>query len=113
MARLLFVVARHNYPLYEYLKRKLSGENGIRVILDRRRGDRRQRIAAPGQEKRKGPRRRQHARQDDLRSYGLAVLLQQPGQIGVPPGDAQVSSGRRRAGHERTLSKKRFTFSTN
>lgn len=75
MPRLLFIVARQNSRLYEYLKRQLSGQNGVQVILERRSGrDRRQRVSAPTQQLRKGHRRRQHVRQDDLSAYGLAVI---------------------------------------
>src|SRR5438093_1478809 len=54
----LFIVARHNVQLYDYLKQEFAGEP-VTVMLDRREGERRQRGDEPaGKERRKGDRRR-------------------------------------------------------
>ena len=47
----LFVVARHNIQLYDYLKREYAGEP-VTVILDRRHGQRRERAEATASERR-------------------------------------------------------------
>jgi hypothetical protein len=39
--RLLLVVSAKETALYEHLKRELAGVSGVKVMLDRRRGDRR------------------------------------------------------------------------
>jgi hypothetical protein len=38
----LFIVARQQFDLYSYLAREFSGEPDVRVIIDRRQGERRQ-----------------------------------------------------------------------
>ena len=39
--RLLFVVSQHEAALYENLRRGLAGVSGVRVMLERRHGERR------------------------------------------------------------------------
>lgn len=70
MARLLFVVARDNYLLYDYLKQQLAGEEGIQVIMDRRK----QRVQVHDSEAHQDQRLDQ--RQKDLLSYGFVVIRQ-------------------------------------
>jgi tetratricopeptide (TPR) repeat protein len=55
----LFVVAASNPELYDYLKQKLSSEDKITFLLDRRREERRQRIQAHEPERRRSDGRRQ------------------------------------------------------
>jgi tetratricopeptide (TPR) repeat protein len=69
----LFVVARHNIQLYDYLKREYAGEP-VTVILDRRHGQRRERDEAPTSERRHAERRRQIQVDDAIRSRGFAVV---------------------------------------
>ena len=38
----IFVVSRHHPDLYDYLTNRFQHDGNVRVILDRRRGDRRQ-----------------------------------------------------------------------
>src|SRR4029450_8287997 len=62
----LFVVARHNIQLYDYLKREYAGEP-VTVILDRRHGQRRERDETPTSERRDAGRRRQIQVDDAIR----------------------------------------------
>jgi hypothetical protein len=55
---LLIVVAPGETRLYDYLTRALAGVRGIRVVVDRRRGERRQRRLAVTPDRRAGDRRR-------------------------------------------------------
>jgi len=50
MARHLFLVSRHEARLYEYLLERFRDDGNVEVILDRRRGERRRRSPAQGQE---------------------------------------------------------------
>src|SRR5258706_3182122 len=69
----LFVVARHNIQLYDYLKREYAGEP-VTVILDRRHGQRRENAEATHSERRRAERPRQIPGDDAIRTPGLAVL---------------------------------------
>ena len=69
----LFVVARHNIQLYDYLKREYAGEP-VTVILDRRHGQRRERDEAPASERRHAERRRQVQVDEAIRTRGFAVV---------------------------------------
>lgn len=72
----LFVVARHNVPLYEYLKQEFAGEP-VTVILDRRQGERRQRDEGPNAEERRRSDRRRHSETDEaLRTRGFVVVAE-------------------------------------
>ena len=69
----LFVVARHNIQLYDYLKREYAGEP-VTVILDRRHGQRRENAEATDSERRRAERRRQIQVDDAIRTRGFAVV---------------------------------------
>jgi tetratricopeptide (TPR) repeat protein len=69
----LFVVARHNIQLYDYLKREYASEP-VTVILDRRHGRRRERNEMPASERRHAERRRQVQVDDTIRTRGFAVV---------------------------------------
>ncbi|HYB44876.1 MAG TPA: tetratricopeptide repeat protein, partial [Candidatus Methylomirabilis sp.] len=69
----LFIVARHNVQLFEYLKKEFAGEP-VTVILDRRQSERRQRDDGPGaEERRRGERRRHEEIQKVLRARGFVI----------------------------------------
>ena len=71
----LFVVARHNMQLYEYLKQEFSGEP-VTVILDRRQGERRD-GGQPSGEDRPAPERRARPDVDAaLEARGFVVIAQ-------------------------------------
>ena len=59
MAEHLLIVPRDRPDLYEYLKRQFSGVENFEVLLDRRRGERRQRNISHEPDRRRGQRRRQ------------------------------------------------------
>ncbi len=72
----LFIVARSNAELYDFLTQELSGAQRIKVILDRRQGERRQPAGATAEERRSAERRRAQI-EEDLRNWGLAVAPRQ------------------------------------
>src|SRR6266545_3106650 len=76
----IFVVARYNPQLYDYLQREFSHEERIRIIMDRRVGERRQRGEAPPSDRRQADRRRHQEVDANLRERGVVIL--QPGNGG-------------------------------
>ncbi|HET7874555.1 MAG TPA: AAA family ATPase, partial [Methylomirabilota bacterium] len=68
----IFVVARQNVSLYEYLKQELSTES-VTIILDRRQNERRQAAQAHEPERRRNERRNRYV-DEALRRYGFAVV---------------------------------------
>jgi class 3 adenylate cyclase/tetratricopeptide (TPR) repeat protein len=70
----IFIVARYNPQLYEYLQREFSGQDRVRIIMDRRVSERRQSRGAATEERRQSE-RRQHADVDtNLRERGFVIL---------------------------------------
>ena len=70
----LFIVARHNLELYEYLKQEFAGEP-VTVILDRREDERRLLDDAPRAEERRHAARRCHPETEAaLRACGFVVV---------------------------------------
>ena len=70
----LFIVARHNVELYEYLKQEFAGEP-VTVMLDRRESDRRQQSAgSDGDERRQDDRRRNAEIQESLHTRGFVIV---------------------------------------
>jgi len=70
----IFIVARYNPQLYEYLQREFSHDARIRIIMDRRVGERRQRTEAAPAERRQTE-RRQHLDVDaHLRERGVVIV---------------------------------------
>lgn len=88
----LYIVARDERELYEYLTRTVDPDR-VRVILDRRRAERRFGLGAPpGLERRRRDRRR-HDLTDALRKFGWALVdLSGPAapMIGLAPGQRVV-----------------------
>jgi hypothetical protein len=76
IARTLFVVAHNRAKLYDYVKRAFSGNSTVRVVLDRRGGERRQRQAPPAPERRRSDRRARFDITNQLRALGWAIVLQ-------------------------------------
>jgi class 3 adenylate cyclase/tetratricopeptide (TPR) repeat protein len=68
----LFIVARSQPDLYDFLAQELSGAERIRVLFDRRRGEQRQRLEELTEERRRAERRRDQLDQD-LRDWGFGV----------------------------------------
>jgi tetratricopeptide (TPR) repeat protein len=71
----LVVVDRSHVNLYDYLAGKFAGDRNVRVILDRRHGERRRTTAATALEHRTAERRRQQS-DEKIRTRGLAILPQ-------------------------------------
>jgi class 3 adenylate cyclase/tetratricopeptide (TPR) repeat protein len=70
----IFIVARYNPQLYEYLRREFSHDNRIRIVMDRRVGERRQRVESASGERRQND-RRQHLDVDaHLRERGVVIV---------------------------------------
>ena len=70
----IFVVARYNPQLYDYLQRAFSHEERIRIIMDRRVGERRQRGDTPPSDRRQSDRRRHQEVDVNLRERGVVIL---------------------------------------
>jgi hypothetical protein len=69
--RLLFVVGRDESALYENLRRELAGVSGVRVMLERRHGERRvERLNVPDDQRRDDRR----VRQGEVSSLGYTVI---------------------------------------
>ena len=77
MVRYLLIVARNQPDLCHYLKNNFAGDEKVEVILDRRRGDRRQGIQPHEVERRRGERRHQPGTEKDL-NYRSFVIVRQP-----------------------------------
>ena len=76
MVRYLLIVARNQPDLWRYLKDNFAGDEKVEVILDRRRGERRQRVQLREPERRQGERRRQPSIDKDL-TYRFFVIVRQ------------------------------------
>lgn len=76
MATHLLIVAWDRPDLWDYWRRWFSGVEGILVILDRRRGERRRMLRPHEPERRRGDRRRQSI-DDQLRDMGIAIVRPQ------------------------------------
>ncbi len=74
----LFIVARSQPDLYDFLAQELSGAEKIRVLFDRRRGEQRQRLDDLTEERRRAERRREQLDQD-LRDWGFGVAPRRVG----------------------------------
>jgi len=70
----IFVVARYNPQLYDYLQREFSHEERIRIIMDRRVAERRQGADSPPGERRQGDRRQHQDVDTNLRERGFVIL---------------------------------------
>jgi hypothetical protein len=74
MARFIYVTSRERRDLYESLTAGFSGQQDIRVIVDRRRGERRAATVGGDAERRRGLDRRQHGDLDrELHAVGSFV----------------------------------------
>jgi hypothetical protein len=78
MPRELFIVARHDHDLYDYLKRRFTGRADVEVIYDRRVGERRRRNESPAHDRRGADRRSRTTLDEDLELLGFAVLPADP-----------------------------------
>lgn len=81
MVRYLLIVARNQPDLWLYLKNNFAGDEKVEVILDRRRGERRQRIQAHESERRRAERRRQPNLEKDLTYRSFVIVRQRQGAL--------------------------------
>ena len=81
MVRYLLIVARNQPDLWRYLKNNFAGDEKVEVILDRRRGERRQRIQSHEPERRGAERRRQPSLDKDLNYRSLVIFRQRHGVL--------------------------------
>ena len=79
--RYLVIVSRTEPDLYNYLRRAFSGDKKVQVFLDRRQGQRRQRVQPYEPERRRADRRRQRSLDEDLRFCGSVLTRTQRGSI--------------------------------
>jgi hypothetical protein len=73
-AKQIFVVARDREKLFEYAKRAFSGNSSVEVVLDRRRGERRNNEKTGSPDRRRGDRRLMNEIDNHLRALGWAVV---------------------------------------
>jgi len=76
-SRLLFIVARDKATLFEYLTQEVSSQERAEIILDRRRGERREGVRTHEPERRRAERRCQPGVDGALRSHGFVVIRTQ------------------------------------
>lgn len=81
MPRLLYIVSRRNQQLYADLTRTFTNDPNIGVILDRREGERRQRVA-PHRVDRRVRERRAVSIEEHLLRLGWAVADERSGVQG-------------------------------
>ncbi len=72
--KLVFIVARDHEDLFASLRRTLSGDDMVDVIMDRRLAERRRQSSSPAPERRRKERRSSHDVQRRLRARGYAVV---------------------------------------
>lgn len=78
MRQYLLIVAQNQPELCNYLARSFAGEDRVEVVLDRRAGQRRERVRARDPERRRGERRRPISG-GKLLSLGVLIVPREPG----------------------------------
>ena len=73
---LLIIVARDQADLWECLMRHIVGDEGVQIILDRRKRERRRRSQTGGPDRRKGDRRESPSIEHDLRHRSVLIVRQ-------------------------------------
>lgn len=74
MVTTIFIVARDRRELFDSLSRTFANDDTVRVLLDRRAGERRRRNQPAGVDRRQGDRRAQPHVEAQLRSRGWALV---------------------------------------
>ncbi len=75
MARYLFIVARERAQLFAHLQREFAGSADVEVLLDRRRGERRERLLPHEPDRRQADRRGQRGGSSPVRGVGVGASL--------------------------------------
>ncbi len=78
--RCLFIVGRDQPDLWDHLRKDFGEDQEVRVILDRRRGERRQCVQPPRRERRWDDRRRAST-DTDLRYRSFVIIHEQQGRL--------------------------------
>jgi len=89
MVRYLLIVARNQPDLWRYLKQNFAGDEKVEVILDRRRGERRQRVQAYGPERRRAARRGPSSIDNDLCYRSYVIVRQRQGVLSPAQGEVK------------------------
>lgn len=84
LTELLFIVARDRRELWDCWTQWFSGIPHVRVILDRRRGERRRQVKAHQPERRQTDRRRQAGTDAGLRSAGFEIIRRERAAASPP-----------------------------
>jgi hypothetical protein len=79
--RCLFIVARDQPDLWHRLRRDFAEDEEVRIILDRRRDERRGSVRAYDPERRQANRRRPRSIGNDLRYRSFVILHEQQGAL--------------------------------
>src|SRR5215510_14173013 len=74
----LFIVSRQHHDLYDYLCSRLSGNGDVRIIVDRRLGERRRRAAPAAAQRRRVERRVRPEITEQLRLHSHAIVTLPP-----------------------------------
>lgn len=74
MDPVVYIVARERPDLYDFLDRHFAGEEGVRIVTDRRQGERRQRDTSHPGDQRRADRRAQRYLDEQISSLGWAVV---------------------------------------
>jgi hypothetical protein len=80
MMRYLFIAARNQFDLYDYLQRQFSGDETVQVLLDRRCEERRHHQGSEKALRRRGERRYALSRESELATHGF-VIVRRPGGL--------------------------------
>lgn len=72
--RFLFIVSRTNTKLASYLQQHFTGDTTVRVVIDRRFGERRQQTAEVAPERRRADRRSRPHVDKELRLTSFAIV---------------------------------------
>jgi hypothetical protein len=72
--RFLFIVSRGNVKLASYLQHHFTGDTTVRVIVDRRHGERRQQTGQVAAERRRADRRSRPQVDKELRLTSFAIV---------------------------------------
>jgi hypothetical protein len=70
----LFIISRQHNDLYDYLRERLAGDGDVRVIKDRRLGERRRKAAPAAAERRRAERRSRPEIDEQLRVRSHAIV---------------------------------------
>lgn len=74
MRRYLLIVVRDRPDLWDMLRRRFAGDPEVRVILDRRQRERRQRVQVQELDRRRADRRRRLSTDKQIRDTGFAIV---------------------------------------